>query len=232
MQKALVIFDMDGVITETTHEHFQAWTLLFKKHFGINLNPNFETYTKGVSRLESLKILLSKSGIHITDESKILELAHEKNEVYKHLIKAFNPSNVLPGVLELIYFLKKHNIKIALGSASRNGGFLLDCLKLTPYFDYIVDPEGLKSKPEPDIFLTAMNYFHLEPQQCIGIEDAEAGILAIKKAHMYAIGVGSETLLDADWKVKDLATLDYLKLKELLKNSYEEEPKSSELNHS
>jgi len=224
MQKSLVIFDMDGVITQTTHEHFQAWTLLFKKHFGINLNPDFETYTKGVSRLESLKVLLSKSGIHIADESK--------NEVYKDLIKAFNPTKVLPGVLELIRFLKTHNVKIALGSASRNGKFLLDRLELTQYFDYIVDPGGLKSKPEPDIFLTAMHYFNLKPHQCVGIEDAEAGIQSIKRAHMYAIGVGSEALLDADWKVTDLTNIDYSKLKELLKNSYEEEPKSSELNHS
>ncbi len=221
MRIALVIFDMDGVITETTHEHYQAWTLLFKKHFNINLNPDFETYTRGVSRLESLEILLSKSGIHIASLDVKKALANEKNLMYQQLIQAFDSSKVLPGVKDLIRYLKERNIKIALGSASKNGSFLLERLGLKDAFDYHVDPSHLRSKPKPDIFLDAMHHFRLSPKACLGIEDAEAGIQAIKAAGMYAIGVGKEPLIQADWKLNDLASLDYQKLEEILMNPYE-----------
>lgn len=177
----LAIFDLDGVITSTTEEHFKAWTLLFIKHFGIRLDQDLEVYTKGVSRIESFKILLKHSKVDIDDMKLIECLANEKNEIYKELISEFNESKICPGVIDVLNFLKQKNIKIALGSASKNAPYLIRSLKLEQYFDYIVDPTGKNSKPAPDIFLDAVNHFGYDPEEAIAFEDAEAGVKAIKK---------------------------------------------------
>ncbi len=203
----LAIFDLDGVITSTTEEHFKAWTLLFIKHFGIRLDQDLEVYTKGVSRIESFKILLKHSKVDIDDMKLIECLANEKNEIYKELISEFNESKICPGVIDVLNFLKQKNIKIALGSASKNAPYLIRSLKLEQYFDYIVDPTGKNSKPAPDIFLDAVNHFGYDPEEAIAFEDAEAGVKAIKNAHIFAIGVGDEDLKDADVKFKSLTDL-------------------------
>jgi beta-phosphoglucomutase len=203
----LAIFDLDGVITSTTEEHFKAWTLLFIKHFGIRLDQDLEVYTKGVSRIDSFKVLLKHSKVDIDDMKLIECLANEKNEIYKDLISEFDESKICPGVLDTLKYLKKNNIKIALGSASKNAPYLIKSLKLEPYFDYIVNPTGKDSKPAPDIFLDAVNHFGYNPEEAIAFEDAEAGVKAIKNAKIFAIGVGDEELKDADMKFQSLANL-------------------------
>lgn len=203
----LAIFDLDGVITSTTEEHFKAWTLLFIKHFGIRLDQDLEVYTKGVSRIESFKVLLKHSKVDLDDMKLIECLANEKNEIYKDLISEFDESKICPGVLDTLKYLKKNNIKIALGSASKNAPYLIKSLKLEPYFDYIVNPTGKDSKPAPDIFLDAVNHFGYNPEEAIAFEDAEAGVKAIKNAKIFAIGVGDEELKDADMKFQSLANL-------------------------
>jgi beta-phosphoglucomutase len=203
----LAIFDLDGVITSTTEEHFKAWTLLFIKHFGIRLDQDLEVYTKGVSRIDSFKVLLKHSKVDIDDMKLIECLANEKNEIYKDLISEFDESKICPGVLDTLKYLKKNNVKIALGSASKNAPYLIRSLKLEQYFDYIVDPTGKDSKPAPDIFLDAVNHFGYDPEEAIGFEDAEAGVKAIKNAKIFAIGVGDEELKDADIKINSLIDL-------------------------
>ena len=212
----LVIFDLDGVITSTTNEHFKAWSLLFIKHFGIHLSPELESYTKGVSRLDSLHVLLEKSGIKLTDQTMIEKLANEKNLIYQELISEFDETNRFAGVMELLDYLKSKSIKIALGSASKNSSFLLERINLTDRFDYIVDPSGLKSKPDPAIFLDAMYQLKLNPDQCIGFEDAIAGVEAIKSAGILAIGIGNEKLANADYHFKSLKDIDYELLEKLI----------------
>jgi beta-phosphoglucomutase len=221
VRKKLIIIDLDGVITSTTDEHFSAWVLLFKKYFGIRLDSNLETYVKGVSRIKSLEILLEKSGIQVESQKIINKMAQEKNKIYRELISDFNETRLMPGVVRFLEYLRNKGLKIALGSASKNGTFLLDKLKIESFFDFIVDPSLLKSKPHPDIFLTAMNHFDLEPEECIGIEDAISGVEAIKKANMYAIGIGPEKLDRADWQIKDLSHMDYEKLEEIVEGAHD-----------
>ncbi|PKK98743.1 MAG: beta-phosphoglucomutase [Tenericutes bacterium HGW-Tenericutes-2] len=212
----LVIFDLDGVITSTTNEHFKAWSLLFIKHFGIHLSSELESYTKGVSRLDSLHVLLEKSGIKLTDQTMIEKLANEKNLIYQELISEFDETNRFAGVMELLDYLKSKSVKIALGSASKNSSFLLKRINLANKFDYIVDPSGLKSKPDPAIFLDAMHQLKLNPDQCIGFEDAIAGVEAIKSAGILAIGIGNEKLANADYHFRSLKDIDYELLEKLI----------------
>ena len=211
----LVIFDMDGVLTSTTYEHFEAWNFLFCKHFNIELDPTLEVKTKGVSRMDSLTVLLNHYHLDIDDSQKE-KLADEKNAYYQELIAKFDETKVIDGVIPLLDFLKTKNLKLALGSASKNGPFLLKCLGLGDYFDYVVDPTKLKSKPEPDIFTDAMLHFNFKSSECLGFEDAVAGIEAIKRAGMTAIGVGNENLTRADIYVEKLQNLDLVQLEKLI----------------
>ena len=217
----LAIFDLDGVITSTTNEHFKAWTLLFIKNFGIQLSSDLETYTKGVSRLDSLKTLLKHSGITIENPMMLEKLAIDKNVIYNELISEFDHTKIFEGVVQIIDFLKNKGVKIALGSASKNSTFLLERLGIKHMFDYIVDPSNLKSKPEPDIFLAAMNYFGMNHEQCIGFEDAIAGVEAIKSAGMFAIGIGNENLVSADLQYPSLKDINYILLNEVIEGKYE-----------
>jgi beta-phosphoglucomutase len=138
------------------------------------------------------------------------ELAKRKNQYYIDMISKFSPSNLEPGAIELFEFLKSKGVKIALGSVSKNGPMLLNNMKITGYFDYIVDPAAVKNaKPAPDIFLNAADYFGFEHKLCVGIEDAPAGITAIKSAEMFAVGIGDKELLKK-------ADMIYQALKEVL----------------
>jgi len=212
----LAIFDLDGVITSTTDEHFAAWDILFTKYFNVNLDPALEVYTKGVSRMDSLNVLLNQYQVVITDEKKY-SLAEEKNRVYQEMIAEFNETKLMDGVIPVLEFLKKQGIKIALGSASKNGPFLLKCLGVSDYFDYIVNPSNLKSKPDPDIFLDARDYFNFNSNECIGFEDAVAGVQAIKRAGMMAVGIGTEELHEADFWVNNFNELNHDNLEPLLR---------------
>ena len=203
----LAIFDLDGVITSTTEEHYEAWTHLFAKHFDIKLDPKWEVYTKGVSRIESFEILLKHAKVDIDDPKLIECLANEKNKIYQELISDFDETKICAGVVKVLDFLKQKHIKIALGSASKNAPYLIKNLKLESYFDYIVNPEGKDSKPSPDIFLDAVTHFDVKPNETIAFEDAKAGVKAIKNAGVYAIGVGEEDLSEADIKVSTLEEL-------------------------
>lgn len=197
-----VIFDLDGVIVSTTEAHFRAWVNLFKKHFNIVLDPKLERLTKGVSRIDSLRVLLHENGIEI-NYSEENELLDEKNKDYIQLISLYDQNYLLPNILYVLDLLKSRGIRIALGSASKNGPKLLNSLGISNYFDYIVDPANLEGKPKPDIFIDAMNHFNLSPNECLGIEDSIAGIQAIKSAGMKALGIGEEDLLLADKQILD-----------------------------
>ena len=206
-QYQAALFDLDGVITSTTHQHFEAWQLKIKEHFNIDVDPSLETLTRGVSRIESLRILINAYDIHV-DESTLEKVAFEKNELYQELIRDFNQSNCLAGVVDLLNLLKDKGFKIALCSASKNGPSLLKALKIEHYFDVIVDPSTGPGKPNPFIFLEAAKLLNIEPQACIGFEDAISGISALIDAGVYAIGVGSEPLHHANVHVTSLTYID------------------------
>lgn len=195
-----VIFDLDGVITDSAKYHFLAWKSL-ADHLQIPFDEAYNEKLKGVSRLESLDLILEngKKKDDYTKEEKE-EMATQKNEKYKKLISCMSAEDILPGILPFLEELKEKQIKTALASVSHNAVFILERLGLKNSFDYIADPAKIKNaKPYPDIFLDCAYALGVEPSECIGVEDAKAGIQAIKAAGMKAVGVGTvEQMRQAD----------------------------------
>jgi beta-phosphoglucomutase len=191
-----VIFDMDGVLTETSRQHYLAWKLL-AKDIGFEITEEINEQVKGISRLESLDIVLRAGNmIDKFTEAEKMQLADKKNVIYQSLIKAFTKDNLSAGALALLKALKEHKVKIALASVSKNAQFLLEAMDISNYFDAVVDPSEVKNgKPAPDIFLMAANKLGIDPKNCIGIEDAFAGVEAIKSAGMKPIGIGKKEML-------------------------------------
>jgi beta-phosphoglucomutase len=191
-----VIFDMDGVLTETSRQHYLAWKLL-AKDLGFEITEEINEQVKGISRLESLDIVLRAGNmIDKFTEAEKMQLADKKNVIYQSLIKAFTKDNLSAGALALLKALKEHKVKIALASVSKNAQFLLEAMDISNYFDAVVDPSEVKNgKPAPDIFLMAANKLGIDPKNCIGIEDAFAGVEAIKSAGMKPIGIGKKEML-------------------------------------
>ena len=197
------IFDLDGVITDTAEYHFEAWQNL-AKNYDITIDHEFNEQLKGISRMDSLDRILHHGGREndITEAQKE-EMAAEKNGEYVKLIEKMTPEHILPGVLDFLTELKEHNYLLGLASASKNGPVILERLNLSGYFDTIVDPSLLaKGKPDPEIFLTAAHQLGLKPEECVGIEDAAAGIEAINKAKMFSVGVGDKvSMKEADCRL-------------------------------
>lgn len=215
MKISAVIFDLDGVIVSTDEYHYQAWKQISdqeKIHFDREINERL----RGVSRMESLDIILSHSDKSYSENEKNL-LAQRKNESYCELLNNLSPNNILPGVINLILSLKAKGIKIAIGSSSKNTPFILKQIGLTSNFDAIADGNSIKnSKPDPEVFLLAAEMLGVTPEECVVIEDAQAGIDAAIAAGMKAVGIGSAAnCLNADLKLKDLTNLDTVQLLEV-----------------
>lgn len=209
-----VLFDLDGVITDTSNYHFLAWEKLAKE-IGITIDREFNENLKGVSREESLRRILAHGHQALTySEESFVELAERKNSYYVEMIQSVSAADVYPGILTLLQDLRQEGIKIALASASKNGPFLLDKMELTSYFDAIADPAKVAhSKPAPDIFLSAAQAVGVSVNDAIGIEDAYSGITAIKAAKVLPVGVGNPDILGRDIACvgnTELLTLDYL----------------------
>lgn len=197
------IFDLDGVITDTAEYHFEAWQNL-AKNYDITIDREFNEQLKGISRMDSLDRILHHGGRENDfTEAQKEEMAAEKNGEYVKLIEKMTPKHILPGVLDFLTELKEHNYLLGLASASKNGPVILERLNLSGYFDTIVDPSLLaKGKPDPEIFLTAARQLGLKPEECVGIEDATAGIEAINKANMFSVGVGDKvSMKEADYRL-------------------------------
>lgn len=194
------IFDLDGVITDTSKYHYLAWKRL-ANDLGMDFDREFNECLKGVSRMESLERILiyCKRDKDYTMDAKI-RLADRKNEIYKEMIKGVSKGNLFDGIEEMLFKLRKLNIWIAIASVSRNAPYIIQRLGIKEYIDYVVDMDDIKrGKPNPDIFLRASHEFGLKSYECIGIEDAKAGIQAIKAAGMFSVGVGAPNkMIDAD----------------------------------
>lgn len=192
-----VLFDLDGVITDTAEYHYRAWKKLAEE-LGISIDRKFNEQLKGVSRDDSLKRILAHGGKTV-GEAEFAELTRRKNDNYVEMIQAVKPEDVYPGILPLLEALKANGKKIALASASKNGPFLLERMGLTHFFDAVADPAAVAhSKPAPDIFLAAAKGVGADIRRCIGIEDAAAGVAAIKAAGALPIGVGKAEDLGSD----------------------------------
>lgn len=210
-----VVFDLDGVITDTAHYHYLAWKKTAES-IGIEFDEAFNENLKGVSRIDSLLLILKKDGREndFTQE-QIEALAADKNEFYVSLLQEITPADVLPGIKELIVDLKKQNLKCAIASVSKNARTVLSALEMEQEFDYIVDAAKItKSKPDPEIFEEACRGLGLETSEVVGVEDAQAGIEAINAAGIVSVGVGSG-LREADMTLKSTGLLD-LRILEIL----------------
>jgi beta-phosphoglucomutase len=205
-----VIFDLDGVLTDTSTYHFQAWKALVLP-LGIELDDSFEPQLRGISRLDSLRhILNTYHPHHHYKKLDIQKLATKKNDHYLTLIKAMTPSDLYEGVQPLLDFLVAAGIQIGLASASLNAPFLLEALGITSYFNHVSNPLNHKSKPDSGLFLEALNAFNLEASEALGVEDAKAGITAIKAAGMLALGIGdADELKAADFIYPNLAAVPF-----------------------
>jgi beta-phosphoglucomutase len=194
MNKVGVIFDLDGVIVDTAKYHFIAWKHIANK-LGFDFTEAHNEQLKGVSRVRSLDLILDLSGQTIETEEKE-RLLIEKNEHYLSLISDMGQSEILPGILELLKYLKEQNIPFSLGSASKNARLILKTLSLLDLFDAIVDGNDVtNAKPDPEVFLRAAEKLNLKAEQCIVVEDAVAGVDAANNAGMISIGIGEEANL-------------------------------------
>ena len=213
-----VLFDLDGVVTDTATYHFSAWSQLIKDEFGLTLPDIVEERTKGVSREDSLRIILEELDLSV-DKDRFQYLTNRKNQCYIESLNQLTSEDILPGIFELIKELKQKGIKIALASASHNGPFILEKIGLLDSFDTIVDPGKLsRGKPDPEIFEVASAQLGLTPKDCVGIEYSIAGIQAINSAGSCSIGVGDDKLSEAFQRVSSTKELSVTLLQESWKN--------------
>ncbi|QUL53072.1 beta-phosphoglucomutase [Paenibacillus tritici] len=201
------IFDLDGVIVDTAKYHYLAWRSLAGE-LGFQFTEEHNERLKGVSRMRSLDILLAISGREFNEAEK-LAMADKKNRLYVEYISSLDESELLPGVRAYLSGLRARGVAIALGSASKNAGFILDKLNIAGLFDAVVDGNKVaRAKPDPEVFQTACRELGLQPEDCVVFEDAEAGVAAGKAAGMQVVGIGKpEVLKDADLVISGLHEL-------------------------
>ena len=208
-----VIFDLDGVIVTTDDCHYTAWKKMADDE-GIYFDRKINERLRGVSRMQSLEIVLEKSDKAYTEQEK-LALAAKKNAYYVDLIQKLTPHDVLGGVMKNLETLKEHGIKIAIGSSSKNTPIILNRIGLADYFDAVSDGNNIKnSKPDPEVFFKAAEMLNIAPENCMIVEDADAGIEAGKRAGMKTFALGNAT--GADFYAKSLENVD---LAEIINNN-------------
>jgi beta-phosphoglucomutase len=202
-----IIFDLDGVIVSTDDLHYKAW-----KHMSdiekIDFDKKINHRLRGVSRMESLNIILEKASKTYSNKEK-QELATIKNNYYVELLNELTPKDILPNILEVLEALKDKGIKIAIGSSSKNAKKILNHINLYDVFDVIADGHDIEnSKPAPDVFLVAAKKLAVNPKNCIVVEDAIAGIEAAKRADMIAVAVSDARKSElADYKFDNIKAL-------------------------
>jgi len=212
MSRKAFIFDLDGVIVDTAKYHYLAWKELANK-LGFDFTMEQNERLKGVSRVRSLEILLDIGKVHLEEDQKSKYLK-EKNEQYLQYIAKMDHTEILPGIDDLLHYLKLNKIPFSLGSASKNARLILEILDLIGLFDAIVDGNDVSTaKPDPEVFLLAAEKLGMRPEECIVIEDAQAGIEAANKADMISIGIGDANVLhEADFMLNNTSelTIDFV----------------------
>lgn len=202
-----VIFDLDGVIVSTDNLHYKAWKKMADEE-GISFDESVNHRLRGVSRMESLDIILERASKTYREEEKVA-LAERKNNYYVESLVHLTPKDILPGIFTLLTSLKEKDIKIAIGSSSKNAKPILKRIELYDMFDAISDGTNIsRSKPDPEVFLKASEYLNVDPKECVVVEDAHSGITAAKRANMMAIAVGDAiTSKEKDGTIEDLKRL-------------------------
>ncbi|MBP6386912.1 MAG: beta-phosphoglucomutase [Pseudarcicella sp.] len=196
------LFDLDGVIVDTAVYHFQAWRKLANE-LGFDFTEHQNEQLKGISRMESLDLILGWGNVVLTQDEKN-NWAKLKNDWYLELVMKMTPNEILPGVEDFLKLLQQNNIKIVLGSASKNSRLILEKINMLPYFDAIIDGNHItKGKPDPQVFQMGAEAVSCLPTECVVFEDAVAGVQSGKAAGMKVIGVGEKDVLhEADRVIK------------------------------
>ena len=213
-----VLFDLDGVITNTAPLHYKAWKEMADAE-GLRFDEEMNKMLLGISREESLEVILRENGVTWTAEKKA-EKCFWKNERYKELLKTLTPDDILPGIKTLLGELKAHGVPAVLASSSKNAPAILEALKIRDLFVGIADANRVqKAKPEADIFLEAAELSGAWYSDCVGVEDAEAGVAAIKKGGMTAVGISPDgSLKEADVQVSNTEAVTFTLLEKLINN--------------
>ncbi len=202
------IFDMDGVIVFTDKFHYQAWKKM-ADDMGIYFDEEINNRLRGVSRADSLEIILERYEGKTLSQEKKAELMESKNNTYRELLATMTPADVSDEVRNTLAELRNRGYKLALGSSSKNAKFILEKVNLMDAFDAISDGTNIsKSKPDPEVFLKAAQFLGVEPSECWVVEDAYAGIDAAKNAGMKAIGIGDAAEYEkADEKIENFGEI-------------------------
>ena len=203
-----LIFDLDGVLVFTDKFHYQAGKTMADE-LGVYFDETINHRLRGVSRMDSLEIILERyegPDLSLREKEK---LAEKKNEIYRTLLESMTPDDVTKEVRDTLTKLREKGYKLAIGSSSKNAKFILEKVELKDAFDAISDGNNItKSKPDPEVFLKAAEYLGLPPKACMVVEDAEAGIEAAKKGGMYAAGIGEAAKsINADESLKTFSEL-------------------------
>lgn len=201
------IFDLDGVIVFTDKLHYQAWKKI-ADDMGIYFDSTINNRLRGVSRAESLEIILERYNGTLSADQKI-KLMNEKNNIYRELLATMTPSDVSDEVKQTLKELQDSGFKLAIGSSSKNTKFILEKVGLINTFNAISDGNNISnSKPHPEVFIKAGEFLGEQPSECIVVEDAYAGIDAAKAAKMTAVAIGDAYTYDkADYKIKSFKEL-------------------------
>ena len=184
-----IIFDLDGVLCSTDSCHYLAWKEL-ADFLDIPFDETVNQRLRGVSRMESLKIILEAADRYFSDQEKI-ELAERKNERYRNLLLKLTPADVGDDIRETLGELRKKGVLLAVGSSSKNTPLILNQVGLENWFDAVADGNDItRSKPDPEVFLLAAEKLGLPPSECMVVEDADAGIEAAFKGGFIPVGIG------------------------------------------
>ena len=190
MKFKAVIFDLDGVICSTDEYHFLAWKALADLIGVTDFSREDNKLQRGVSRMESLEVVLNKSDKVYSDEQKIT-LAETKNDIYKNMLEKMSEKDLDGEVLSTLNKLRERGLKLAIGSSSKNTPFILERLGLGSFFDAVADGNCVtNSKPHPEVFLKAAEYLSLSPEDCLVVEDAVAGVQAGVAGGFKVAGIG------------------------------------------
>ncbi len=206
-----IIFDLDGVLCSTDRYHYLAWKTVADR-LGVYFDETINNRLRGVSRMASLEIILERAEKSYTPEEKEA-FAAEKNEYYRQLLGTMSPADLSNEVRDTLPALRARGYLLAIGSSSKNTKLILRRIGLADFFDAIADgTEISRSKPDPEVFLTAARKLGAAPEQCAVVEDAQAGILAAKSGGMIALALGGDAagcgLEDGDLsRFSDLLTL-------------------------
>ena len=217
MNKKIFIFDLDGVIVDTAKYHFIAWQKIASQ-LGIEFTLEHNEQLKGVSRVRSLELILELGKIEAAQEDKNKWLI-QKNENYLSYLVDMDESELLPGILPILKYLKANNQKIALGSASKNARPILEKTGILHYFDAIVDGNDVSNaKPDPEVFIQAAKLLGIKNENAIVFEDSVAGIQAANSAKMTSIGIGNKEILhEADFVFEDFTSITIEFIEKLIK---------------